>query len=385
MERLNEAEVTENEYYTGVSRKLRNAKYISLLAMVVCALLTLYAYRDRLTYGNLRYLLRDMDAAGNASVSGETVYYTADDKNTFIYFRDDLAVGSSSGVTFHRAFGGRSFYDEVNFKSPVLAGSKKYMLAYDTGGSSFYVYNSLGRVYSEKIDGTVISAAAAPYGSFAVLTKNKKGGGDVTLYDKNFKKTATLTRAGNAYTIGFLGDGRLYICESTLKGSSLYSSVAFYTAGDSDTHGELEISGFALKAGSIKDGFYLLTDRSLAFYSDSGSETAYHSFGTADLLYAAADRNGVSVLLKENTSGEELGAYRYVGGAVTSYPLEKGAKGLAVTNGKACVLYDGRLDVLGGDKVTSLEIPSGARAVVAAATGDVIVCYGDYAKIISVR
>lgn len=384
MKRLQEAQTTENEYYSRISRKLRNTKYIALLLMVACAFLTLFAYRDRLTYGNFRYLFRDIDAAGNATFSSDTVYYTADEKNTFAYYRDDLAVGSTGGVTFHRALGSRSFSDEVNFRAPILAPSEKYLIAYDSGGYSFYVYNSLGRVYNEKLENEIISAAAADNGHFALLVKNKKGGADVYVYDKNFNRVASLTRAGDAYTLGFLDDGRLYICECAVENASLYTDIVFYTVGEKETHGDMRESGLVYELASLKKGFYVLSDRGISFYG--GEEEKAYSFGTADLLFADSTADGVCILLKENTSGEECGAYVFDNnGERTSYAVQKGAKGIALAGGRICILYDGHVTVCNGGEVTSFEVPTGARKILSVDSNDVIICYNDYARIFSVR
>lgn len=390
MKRLPTAETaaveSENEYYARVSRKLRNTKYLLLLLMVVTAVLTLFAYRGGITYENLRYLLRDIDEAGHTTLSADAVYYTASDTNTFLYFRDDLAVASSDGVAFHRALGSRSFEDAVTFKSPLLTGSDKYMLAYDAGGYSFYVYNSISRVYSETLETPIIDCAAADNGSFAVLTKNNIGGYVIRLYDKNFKLAATLTREGYVYAIGFFADGRLYLCESVSEGAALYTDVSLYTAGSDTidmTHRE---SGLVLLAGDADSGMFLLSDRGLTFLNERGEKIRSHSFGTSDVLFADATDAGVCVLLDENTSGAAYGAYAYfANGDTYSLPVEKGVKGIALCKKRICLLYDGSLTVYNGSEIREIEIPDGGRTLLRRDKDSVIVCYNDYAKFFSIN
>lgn len=389
MKRLTTAETveneSENEYYAHVSRKLRNTKYLLLLLMVVSAVLTLFAYRGGITYDNLRYLLRDMDEAGHTTLSSDSVYYTASDTNTFLYFRDDLAVASADGVAFHRALGSRSFEDAVTFKAPLLTGSDKYMLAYDAGGYSFYVYNSISRVYNETLETPIIDCAAADNGNFAVLTKNNVGGYTIRLYDKNFKLAATLTREGYVYSVGFLGDGRLYLCESVFEGASLYTDVSLYTVGGDTidmTHRE---SGLVLLAGEIDGGMFALSDRGLTFLSDSGEKITSHSFGTSDVLFADANDTGVCVLLDENASGAACGAYAYfANGDSYSLPVEKGARGIALCKKRICLLYDGSLTVYDGNEIRGIEIPDGGRTLLGRDKGSVIVCYNDYARMFEI-
>lgn len=375
-----------NPYYDRVSRKLRNIKYLLLLLLVISAILTLFAYRGRLTYDNFRYLLRDMDEAGHTTLTSDSVYYMAGDTNTFLYFRGDLAVASSAGIVFHRSFGSRSFSDAVTFNAPILVGSEKYMIAYDVGGSSFYVYNSLSRVYSETLESPIVACAAADNGNFAVLTKNSIGGYAIRVYDKNFKQIATLTREGYVYSIGFLESNRLYLCEALSEDASLYTDVSFYTVGTSEMDTTLRESGLVLRVGEIDDSMYLLSDRLLTFYDDSGEKTVFHSFGTADVLYADANAYGVCVLVDENASGTDYSAYTFFAdGGKWEFSVEKGAKGLALCKETLCILYDDQIVVYSEDESANIDIPEGARTLLPKDSNSVIVCYSDYAKIFEVK
>ena len=205
--------VQENAYYLRISAKLRTAKYLLLFLMIATAVLVLFAYRSNITYDNLRYLLRDMDEAGNAGARSDTVYYAPESSNFYLNFRGDVAVCSKNGVSLHRALGGRSFEDKVRFTAPVAEASSKYMIVYDVGGTAFYLYNSLSRVYEETIDFPIYDGAVARDGSFAVLLKNRTGGFLIRLYDRNFKLVGELTRSGYVTDIAFGADGRLLICE----------------------------------------------------------------------------------------------------------------------------------------------------------------------------
>jgi len=386
MKKLAEGTPTENEYYARISRKLKNVRYIALLCMVISAVLILWAYRDGITYDNFRYLLRDVDTAGHTALSGDTVYYAADDTNTYLYFRDDLAVGSSQGVAFHRALGSRSFTDDVPFKSPILRGSDKYMIAYDAGGYSFYVYNSISRVYSDTLDTPILSAAAADNGNFALLTRNSLGSYVIAVYDRDFHEVASLTRNGEVYNIGFFADGRLWFCESLAENAALYTDFSLYTVGAEALESTQRESGLVLDAGQADGGFYLLTDHSLSFRNKAGEKNDTHSFGTAAVLFADASEDGVAVYLQENASGEQctLRVY-FADGKGFSASVAKGAKGIALCGKRACLLYDGTLLVTDGKETNEIETASGTRALLGKDKNSVIVCMSDYARIYEIK
>ncbi len=374
-----------NEYYLRISRKLRFAKYLTLLMMVAALILTLWAYRSRLTYDNLRYILRDIDEAGHTSMTNDAVYYTANDTNEYLYFRGDLAVASSGGIAFHRALGSRSFFDDVGFKSPVITGSEKYMVAYDTGGSTFYVYNSISRVYSEKLEHKIIDCAASDDGGFAVLTKSDVGDSVVRIYNKDFDLVGEVTRAGYAYSIGFFDDGRLYIFESYAHNAALYTDIVIYTVGSADIDKALTVKGIALDAGSVKGGYTVISGSGVYFYGENCEETLYHSFGTSNALYGSITSGGACVLLDKNEVGAacEAAIYR-ADGTVYKADVPYGAKGVTLCGKEAVILYDDML-LVRGEKTKDISITGGAKKMLLMSTKSVIVCYNDYAKVYEVN
>ena len=380
------SEPIENEYYLRVSKKLRNVKYLMLLLMVASLIFTLWAYRSRLTYNNFRYLFRDIDEAGHTSLNTDSVFYSANDTNNYLYFRGDLAVASSSGVAFHRALGSRSFEDNIRFKSPIICGSKKYMIAYDSGGNRFYVYNSISRVYDEILNHAIIDAAASDSGHFAVLTSNDVGDRLVRVYDKDFNLVGEITRDGYAYAIGFFEDGRLYICECNESNASIFTELSLYTVGAENIDVSVNADGLVYDTVKTDDGFLALSDAGVAFYDKNNVLTDYFSFGTAKLLYGDISGSAAAVLLDKNEIGKQsaLQIY-YAGGETLEVSAESGARGVVLCGEKACALYDGYLFVCDKDASYTLEIPEGGRYIMAMNNTSVLVCYNDYAKVFEVK
>ena len=375
-----------NEYYLRISKKLRNTKYLMLLLMVAALIFTLWAYRSRLTYNNFRYLLRDIDEAGHTSLSADAVYYTANDTNTFLHFRGDLAVGSSDGISFHRALGSRSFEDKVVFRAPVLCGSDKYMIAYDAGGKTFYVYNSISRVYSETLQHAIVDCTAADNGSFAVLTKSDVGDFVIRVYDKNFNLVGEVTRSNFVYSVEFVENGRLCFAECYANNASLYTDVLFYTVGADNVEKGISAEGLLLDIAKTDSGMAALFDSGIRLYDESGAETAAHSFGTADVMYGDSDKNGMCVLLDTNEIGTDFSVFAaFDDGSTFTSAADAGARGVALCKDAVCVLYDGYLLVCSADKTEKVEIPEGARSLLKRDEGSVIVCFNDYAKVYEVK
>lgn len=379
------AEPAENPYYARISARLRWAKYLCVLLTVAAALLFLFAYRTNITYENLRYLLRDVDEAGNAGRAADSFSYTAADTNFLLPFRGDLAVCSSSGVTLYRAAGGRTFEDSLRFEAPVAEASDKYMVVYDIGGTSYALYNSISRVFDGKTDSPIFDCAVADGGSSAVLTRAATGGFRIRTYSKNFDLTGELTRSGYVSDIGYLDDGRLYICESSVSGASLVTTLSLYTPGHDSLDCTVTAGGFAYRCGSLGDGFYLLTSSTLTFFDKTGEKTFSTSFGTSEILLADGTADGVAVYVDENVSGADCAVYAFFAdGTSLSSPAPRGARSLLLAGRKVCLLAEESLAVYDGSTVQQTATASGGRQLLRLGNA-VLVCYDDRAERISLH
>lgn len=379
------AEPAENPYYARISARLRWAKYLCVLLTVAAALLFLFAYRTNITYENLCYLLRDVDEAGNAGRAADSFTYTAADTNFLLPFRGDLAVCSSSGVTLYRAAGGRTFEDSLRFEAPVAEASDKYMVVYDIGGTSYALYNSISRVFDGKTDSPIFDCAVADGGSSAVLTRAATGGFRIRTYSKNFDLTGELTRSGYVSDIGYLDDGRLYICESSVSGASLVTTLSLYTPGHDSLDCTVTAGGFAYRCGSLGDGFYLLTSSTLTFFDKTGEKTFSTSFGTSEILLADGTADGVAVYVDENVSGADCAVYAFFAdGTSLSSPAPRGARSLLLAGRKVCLLAEESLAVYDGSTVQQTATASGGRQLLRLGNA-VLVCYDDRAERISLH
>lgn len=382
---LPEGESSENEYYARVSAKLNRAKYLCLILTVAAALLFLFAYRSNITYENLRYLLRDVDEAGNAGGAADTIIYTAADTNFYLTFRGDLAVCSASGVTLYRAAGGRTFSDEITFTAPIAEASKKYMVVYDVGGARYSLYNSVSRVYDGTTDEPIYDCAVGDGGDYAVLTRGKTGGFAIRMYDKNFDLRGEITRSGYVSDIGYLADGRLYLCEVAVSDASLVTSLSLYTSGKDMLDCTVTANGFPLCCGSLNGGFYLLTDGALYFFDKSGEKTFSTSFGTSEILLADASEDGVCVCVDENVSGADCAVYAFFAdGESLSAPVPRGARDVLLDGKRIWLLYDGILAVSDGKTLETHDIADGGRKLLRFGDG-ALICFDDRAEAASLR
>ena len=180
-------------YYATVSAGYKVAQRLLCTALVVFLLGAILLNHREITYDNFFYLIKDITGAAESDGSRyETLSYESDSRQNFVLYRGGLATVSPSNVSVFTATGRRSYQSTSGFSSPYAISSNRYVLIYDTSGSTFSVYNSFARVYTESLDYPVSDACIAEDGSFVVVTRSSDSRAVVLVYNKRFQKAAEL-------------------------------------------------------------------------------------------------------------------------------------------------------------------------------------------------
>ena len=115
-----------------------------------------------ITYDNFYYLIKDFSGAVHSEGSYyETLSYESDDRQNFTLYRGGLATVSPSKISVFTATGRRTLNATTSFSSPHMESSNKYILVYDTSGTTFSLYNSFARVFTETLEYPVTNACLA--------------------------------------------------------------------------------------------------------------------------------------------------------------------------------------------------------------------------------
>ncbi len=303
-------------YYATVSAGYKVAQRILWLVFVVFMVISVVANYRSITYDNFFYLIKDIAGAADAGKNQyETLSYESDSRQTFALYRGGMAAVSPSKISVFSATGRRTLNDTSSFSSPFIESSGQYFLIYDTSGTTFSVYNSFSRVYTETLEYPVTNACFAEDGSFVVVTRSSDRRSVIYTYGKNMKKTGVILADYYVFDIvanrerdclAFLayeaGDG---------TGRTVLSVREFNTAGKEDPLEEkkrVELDGeFPLACGFLEnDRFGILTDSRIRILDDQmetlevsddyshGNMTGFHfsSEGIAVSL-TSASRNRV--------------------------------------------------------------------------------------------
>lgn len=175
-------------YYASVSARYKVAQRILVLLLVVFLLFSIFTNIREITYGNFFYFVRDFgNAVDIASTNYETLSYDVYQNQNFSLYRGGIAAVSPSNVSVFTATGRRTLRSRSDFVVPYAVCSDKYVLVYDMSGSSFALYNSFSKVYTESLDYPVTDAAISDSGVFAVVTRSSDYKSVINVYNKNIK------------------------------------------------------------------------------------------------------------------------------------------------------------------------------------------------------
>ena len=178
-------------YYASVSAKYKVAQRVLSIFLVFFLLVSIITNFREITFDNMFYLARDFASAADESNNNyETLSYESDSRQRFALFRGGIASVSPSKLSVFTATGRRTLNETVEFSSPYMVSSDKYLLVYDTANKVVEIYNSFARIYSKTLDKQIKGACLADNGAFALITENTGESSCVRIYDKNFELKA---------------------------------------------------------------------------------------------------------------------------------------------------------------------------------------------------
>ena len=180
-------------YYANISASYKVIQRILWLFFVFFMVITIITNYNSITYDNFFYLIKDFSGAvDHGNVKYETLSYESDSRQNFVLYRGGLATVSPSKLSIFTATGRRTLNTTSGFSSPYAVSSNKYVLIYDSSGTTFSVYNAFARVYTETLDYPVTNACLAQDGSFIIVTRSADSKSLIYFYNKNFHRIAEI-------------------------------------------------------------------------------------------------------------------------------------------------------------------------------------------------
>lgn len=298
-----------NRYYARVALLYRTAAVVTGVVLALFCMVVLAVGSEYITYENLTYLARDFDLTMDGS--GEmtsAVYYPRHESMKFAPYKTGMAVAGSDILTIYDSAGIVLAEDTLNYTTPCLAVSDKYVLTYDLGGKTYAVYNTLTRVIRRETDFKILSADMSDCGAFVLVTRSNETKYVVELYNEALNQTMSIYKDHYVMDAAVRHDGERLVIVSAVPGQTDFGcEVSLCAAGEGEPLMTVTFGGLMpLDAAFHPDGsFSVLCDGAVLFFDRDGNQLRRYAL-TGMTLVGADMRNGyVALIGAENALGSE--------------------------------------------------------------------------------
>ncbi len=295
-------------YYANVSVGYKITQRLLVLLLVLFLVFSLITNFREITYDNFFYLIKDfLSAVDIESSNYDTVSYNSDSRHFFALFRGGLAVVDPSKISAFTATGRLTLQASSQFSAPSVKCSEKYFVVYDTAGTSFSVYNSFSRIYSEAFDYPITDACFSDNGYMAVVTRDISHKSMVHIYNKHFNRVFTVP--SNKYALNIaMNDEKMSICYYDIGDGSGKTEISIRTYDKMKEIATISIEGeFALTSGFLdEERFAVITDRSIRIYDKNYDEIELHDYSNSTVTGFDMNAHGASVAYTENSQNKVI-------------------------------------------------------------------------------
>ena len=297
-------------YYSELAERFSAARMLIYIVLFVFLLVTIIFGSEMITYSNLYYLVKDINAA---AVDGRDAvdylsYPTSGGEQSYALYRDGLVVVGGDEITVLSASGKQTLTDNVAYSAPCVRSADRYFLAFGLGEKSFAVYNSFVRIFAEVLEYPVYEAAVSDSGAFAVVTRSREYRSEVNVYDADMQKITSYRTAGYVTAVSLNSGGdRMVISTVDSEGETSGARLIFFKPGADEPEAEITLGNEMIYRCRFMGNsrIAVISDRGVAVYDFDGEivESTDYSSDTP-LLFDLADSN-IGLL----ESGEESGLY----------------------------------------------------------------------------
>lgn len=258
-------------YLSGVSRKYRIAKYITVLILIVFLLFSFTFMRKDITLENLQYLLKFISFTNTeTSITAAKINYASGDPNRLELFIGDLCTLSPSGYALYDSRGNQIMSERINYASPVLKVSEYFTLCYDLNGTEYTILNTYTKLYEEATEYPITDASIADDGSFAIASSSREYRTAITLYNSDFKATSRILKNDHLMALEYKPDATtLAVMTAYAENGSFYTNIELVAPGADKAHASCTIDGLGYSLYFMDGAIAVVTDEAIHLFDAS--------------------------------------------------------------------------------------------------------------------
>lgn len=303
-----------NPLYLKKAAVYRICRYVVMTALIVFLVTMLNFFKDEITLENFRYLMRNVDFELRTELSEPGVIsYDSSTLNTFGVYKDSLVQLSDRKIAIYDAGGRSSYVGNLNYSSPSLCTSDKYVLAYDRQGGGYSLYTGFSQAYEGSTDFPIADADLTDSGVHVIASRSKAYTGVVSVYSASFQLMNRIQKNKYIAAVDLSDDGKQLLIASYSVGERGIVTELMTIAVNSDTPSLLfTVEGILpWEAAWIGDGsFVLICDKGVKYYDETGKLYTEYGFSDQNVIeYKVSGSDGRIALIcrEENyTVGSHL-------------------------------------------------------------------------------
>ena len=328
-----------------------------LLAVLVCALVALYVFRDSLNLDAVRRFVRYLDVKNQDA--SERITFDAHSANQYADLHGALAIASVSGLRVYSDKGDEQAAVLASLSAPQIDCGGKYAMAYDAGGYGLVAaHASKGEVLNISTTEPIFDADIAPDGSICYVSTESGYKTVAYVYNERQQMIYRWLSSSQFLPLCTVNSGaKTLACVSLGQSGGIYESSVVLLKTDSDQIEKTVSLGNELIYDlefTDNDTLCAVGENSISYLTSSGErmgkydyDDAYlkdFSFGGSGFLtltlnmYKAGNRYRVVTV---GTDGEEIGSL-----STDAQILDVSAAGVyvAVLTAKNLTIYNAALE-----------------------------------------
>lgn len=274
-----------SRYYYGVAGVYRIVEFLFLAIFFIYVIITAAGNTESIKYENLEYIIRNFAfELDEKDFNSTAIRYNPDGDLNFTLFGKGLAVCGRTGINIFSANGRKTCSDLYSYSSPISAGSDKYVIVCDNGGSEYSVYNMFSKVHTEKVNYPIRGVCMSDDGHYAVITRTDDYMSAVFLYDSDFRPVNRYMKNGYIMSADINNNNILITTLNVDENGEYVTEVMLCRIGDDKSAATMTIKrSFPLKCSLVNDGICVLCDDAVYYYNEGGFPIGTFEYGLYEL------------------------------------------------------------------------------------------------------
>ncbi len=382
----NELAPSINKNYKRIADIYRAFGLVFILIFVIFSVFLFLRYREYITYDNLSYLVKDFQSVHISEDKEITeISYMKTETPVFSTFRDGVAVVSNTYTSLFDATGVEYCTRDESFSAPDAASSDKYFIAYDIGGYSYSVYNSLTRISRQTTDMAITDICIRDDGYYLLTTESEESKYVTELHNSTMRKEMSVYKDDYVFDAALSNATDVFCIASISESGGIpQCKISFYRFNDENNIADYiyEMETPLCTSYMPDSHFVLITDKSVRFFDDDGNVVQTVSVGDDIISYFDAGKY-VILASRLNDIGDLYRVRVFDNSGNILYNDTLNARINSVTSGvgkEGILCYvlanDGVYRI--GDPVVKYDADNGAVDVIDIA-GGTLICYDEKA------